>query len=146
MAVLSELFSANHARALTRASALDAGLDPDEAPHLELTGITALDLESLGEIAADVVHFGTGDVECEEVDLDHDNLVELPPFLVDVLVELGVSEDPEALADVAARWAATEDLGIDADTVQAVLSDVVALVTIAKREDRSVYLWVEQLP
>jgi hypothetical protein len=145
MAVLSELFASDHVRALARATALDQGADPDDAPRVELSGITALDLEILGEIAADVVHFGTGDLECEEVDLDHDNLVELPPFLVEVLVELGVAEDPDALADVAARWAATEELASTADVVLPVLTDIVALVTAAEREDRSVYLWVEPL-
>ena len=146
MAVLSELFASDHPRALARATALDAGLEPADAPRLELTAVTALDLEALGEIAADVVHFGSGDLECEEVDLDHDNLVELPPFLLEVLVELGVSEDPEAIADVAARWAESDDLAASADELTAVVTDIVALVSRATRDDRSVYLWVEPQP
>src|SRR3712207_8579194 len=39
--------------ALARAEALDAGDDaPDGVPHLELSDVTTLELEALGEIAA----------------------------------------------------------------------------------------------
>jgi hypothetical protein len=145
MSIRSELFASDHARALVRASALDAGLDAEDAPRVELASVTALDLETLGEIAAEVLRFGTGDLECEEVDLEHDNLVELPRFLREVLVELGTAEDPDALTDVAARWAATEELSSTPAAILPVLTDIVALATTAGREDRNVYLWVEPL-
>jgi len=143
MALLGELFASDHARALIRATALDAGLDPDDALRVDLASVTAVDLETLGEIAADILHFGTGDLECEEVDLDHDNLVELPPFLLEVLTELGVAEDPDAPAEVVARWAATGDVSATADELLAMLTDIVELVTAAGRRDLNVYLWVE---
>jgi hypothetical protein len=144
MAALSELFASDHARALAHATALDGGSDPQDAPRLELTSITPLDLEVLGEIAADVVHFGTGDLECQEVDLDYDNLVELPPFLLEVLLELATHEDPDAISEVAERWAASEELATTPENALSVLTDVLALVRVADREDLSVYLWVEQ--
>jgi hypothetical protein len=145
MAVLSEVFAAKHRGALARAEALDAGDDaPDDVPHLELSDVTTLELEALGEIAARTLRFGTGDLELEEVDLDHESLFELPPFLCEVLVELGKAEDPDALAEVAAEWAGSEEMGTTPATAQPIVSDLVELVTAATRDGQNVYLWVEQ--
>jgi hypothetical protein len=144
MAVLSEVFAAKHKGALARAEALDAGdAAPDDARHLELSDVSSIELEALGEIAARVLRFGTGDVELEEVDLDHESLFELPPFLCEVLVELGKAEDPEALADVAAEWARSQEMGSPADVTQPIVTDLVELVTAASRDGLNVYLWVE---
>ena len=143
MAVLSEVFATKHKSALARAEALDAGDDsPEDVRHLELSDVTALELEALGEIAARVLRFGTGDLELEEVDLDHESLFELPPFLCEVLVELGKAEDPEALADVAAEWARSEEMDSSPDVTQPVVTDLVELVTAASRDGLNVYLWV----
>jgi len=144
MAVLSEIFAAKHKGALARSEALDAGDDaPDDVPHVELSDVTSLELEVLGEIAARTLRFGTGDLELEEVDLDHESLFELPPFLCEVLVELGRAEDPEALGDVAAAWGQSEEMGTTAEVTQPVVADLVELVTAASRDGLNVYLWVE---
>lgn len=144
MAVLSEIFATKHRGALARAEALDAGDDaPDGVPHLELSDVTTLELEALGEIAARTLRFGTGDLELEEVDLDHESLFELPPFLCEVLVELGKAEDPEALADVAAAWAQSEEMASTPAVTQPVVADLVELVTNATRDGLNVYLWVQ---
>ncbi|WP_298458788.1 hypothetical protein [uncultured Cellulomonas sp.] len=144
MAVLSEIFATKHKGALARAEALDAGDDaPDDVPHLELSDVTTLELEVLGEIAAGTLRFGTGDLELEEVDLDHESLFELPPFLCEVLVELGKAEDPDALSEVAAAWAASDEMDVDASVTQPVVADLVELVTGAAREGLNVYLWVQ---
>jgi hypothetical protein len=144
MAVLSEVFAAKHKGALARAEALDAGEDaPQEVPHLELSDVTTIELEALGEIAARVLRFGTGDLELEEVDLDHESLFELPPFLCEVLVELGRAEDPEALADVAAEWARSEEMETTPDVTQPIVTDLVELVTAASRDGLDVYLWAQ---
>ena len=145
MAELSELFAADHATALIRTAALDDGETPDAATHVELTSIGAIELEALGEIAAEVVRFGSGDLELEEVDLDHENLFELPPFLVDLLVELGRTDDEDALGEVAERWAASEEIEATAAELAPVLADIVDLATTASREDLHVYLWTEPL-
>ncbi len=143
MAVLSEVFATKHRGALARAEALDAGADADaDVRHLELTDVGTVELETLGEIAARVLRFGTGDLELEEVDLDHESLLELPPFLCEVLVELGRAEDPEALADVAAAWARSEEMDSTPDVTQPIVADLVELVTSASRDGLSVYLWV----
>jgi hypothetical protein len=145
MAVLSEVFATKHKGALARAEALDAGDDaPDDVRHLELSDVTTIELEALGEIAARTLRFGTGDLELEEVDLDHESLFELPPFLCEVLVELGSAEDPEALADVAAEWARSEEMDSSPDVTQPIVTDLVELVSAATRDGLNVYLWVEQ--
>ena len=145
MAVLSEVFATKHKGALDRADALEAGEDaPDDLARLELTDVGPAELEVLGEIAARTLRFGTGDLELEEVDLDHESLFELPPFLCEVLVELGKAEDPEALADVAAEWARSEEMDSTPDVTQPIVTDLVELVTAATRDGLNVYLWVEQ--
>lgn len=142
MAVLSEVFAAKHRGALARCEALDAGEDaPDDVPHVELEDVTSLDLELLGQIAARTLRFGTGDLELEEVDLDHESLSELPPFLCEVLTELGRAEDPEALADVAGEWVRSDDVQVSPDAAQSVVADVVELVTAASRDGVGVYFW-----
>ena len=144
MAVLSEIFAAKHRGALARSEALDAGDDaPDDVPHLELSDVTTIELEALGEIAARTLRFGTGDLELEEVDLDHESLFELPPFLCEVLVELGKAEDPDAAADVAAAWAQSEEMDSTPDVTLPIVTDLVELVTNATRDGLNVYLWVE---
>ncbi|NMR20274.1 hypothetical protein [Cellulomonas fimi] len=146
MAVLSEVFATNHKGALERADALESGADvPDDVARLELSDVGPMDLEALGAIAARTLRFGTGDLELEEVDLDHELLFELPPYLCEVLVELGKAEDPDALAEVAAEWADVEDVTMSAATAQPVLSDLVELVTTATRDGKNVYLWVEEV-
>ncbi|GAA2721301.1 hypothetical protein [Cellulomonas aerilata] len=144
MAVLSEVFATRHRGALARSEALDAGEDaPDDVRHLELSDVTTMELEALGEIAARVLRFGTGDLELEEVDLDHESLFELPPFLCEVLTELGRAEDPEALADVAAEWARSEEMGATPEVTQPIVADLVELVTAAAKDGLTVYLWVQ---
>jgi hypothetical protein len=144
MAVLSEVFATKHRGALARAEALDTGDDaPDDVRHLELSDVTTLELEALGTIAARVLRFGTGDTELEEVDLDHETLFELPPFLCEVLVELGRTDDPDALGEVAAEWAQSEEMSSSPDVTQPVVADLVELVTAATKDGLNVYLWVE---
>jgi hypothetical protein len=144
MAVLSEVFAAKHRGALARSEALDSGEDaPDDVRHLELSDVTTIELEALGEIAARVLRFGTGDTEPEEVDLDHESLFELPPFLCEVLVELGKAEDPEALGEIATEWARSEEMSSTPDVTQPIVADLVELVTAATKDGLNVYLWVE---
>lgn len=142
MSVRSELFVADHAGALAHADARDAGREP--APggaSLDLASVDALDLEVLGEVAARAVQYGTGELELQEVDLDRESLFELPPFLLEVLVELGRVEDLALPADVAAQWAADDDLALAADAALPLVTAIVALATRAAEEGSTVYLW-----
>ena len=143
MTVRSELFVADHRGALARSEARDAGSEPQAGPAaLQLAGVTALDLEVLGEIAARAVQYGTGPLELEEVDLDHESLLELPSFLREVLVELGRAEDADLPADVATEWSADEELALTPAAALTVVTSIVALLTAAAESGRSVYLWV----
>ncbi|RYV52614.1 hypothetical protein [Pengzhenrongella frigida] len=142
MTVRSELFVADHTGALARTDARDAGREPTPGPvALDLPGVGAIDLELLGEIAARAVHFGTGPLELEEVDLDRESLLELPAFLREVLVELGTVEDAELPAEVAAEWATDDDLGLTAAAAHSLVTAIIALLTGAAASGNSVYLW-----
>ncbi|MDT0164597.1 hypothetical protein Q9R32_03400 [Actinotalea sp. AC32] len=143
MGVLAELFAGTHAEALARADVLESGAVPPPAPHLELTTVTPVDLEVLGEIAARAVQFGVGDLEIAEIDLEHESLFRLPPFLCEVLTELGRSEDPETLGEVAEQWAASEEMGVPGEDLTHVVRGVVDLVSEASEAGQDVYLWVE---
>ncbi|WP_149205144.1 hypothetical protein [Actinotalea subterranea] len=142
MAVLAQLFAATHTQALARADALDAGRDPGAAePHVGLPGLTALELEVLGEIAARAVRFGTGDLEAADVDLDHDQLQRMPAFWTEVMAELAAPEDPEAPDDVARAWAASEEMGEpDTDLLPRVRA-VAALAAQAREAGLDLYVW-----
>ena len=145
MSVLAELFAGTHAEAVARADALDAGRTPPPARHLEMTSITPLDVELLGEITARAVRFGSGELELVEVDLDHELLFRLPDFLCEALVALGSDDDPELLGEVAEEWGATEELAVPAADLTPVLRDIVDLIAAALDDDLGVYLWVDKL-
>ena len=143
MAVLAELFTATHAAALRRADDLDAGDGRADVPRLEVPGVTPLELEQLGEIAARAVRFGAGDLELEDVDLEHDGLFRLPRFLREVLLELRTHEDPEVLPEVAREWAATEEMAAGDEDLSGVVRGITDVVQAAEDAGREVYLWVQ---
>lgn len=141
MVIRTELFAATHDGALRHADALDAGREPAPAPRVEMASISPFDIELLGGIAARAVRFGTGDLELAEVDLDHEGLVQVPSFLCEVLIELGSSEDPELVAEVAQEWAATEDMGAAGQDLLPLLRSIIGLVREAERDGLGVYQW-----
>jgi hypothetical protein len=142
MGVLGELFVGTHAGALERAGVLDAGEIPSGAvPHIELTEISALDLEVLGEVAAREVRYGTGDLEVAEIDLAHDNLYGLPPFLTEVLAAVRESEDEEVLGDIARSWADDAEIDAAPAELEEVLSAIVGLAVTATERGERLYLW-----
>ncbi|MCL3861768.1 hypothetical protein [Actinotalea sp. K2] len=146
MAVQAELFAATHAAALTRSEALADGTvtrTTDET-HLELEDVGAIELEALGEIVAQAVRFGSGDLELSEVDLDHEALLVLPEFLCEALAELGRTDDPDLPAEVAAEWGLTEEMDSADTDLLPVLSSVVALVMLAEEAGERVYLWTAE--
>jgi len=142
MSVLAQLFAGTHTEALARADALDGGREPGAALHLNLRSVTALDLETLGEIAARVVRFGSGDTEPAEIDVEHELLFRLPEFWCEVFAELGTTEDPDALGEVADAWAATEEMAGRRD-LRGLVRDVVGLVAQAQEAGQGVYLLVQ---
>lgn len=145
MARRAQLFVATHAGALARADALDSGMRPQsETPHVELTDLGALDLELLGEEAARAVRFGRGDLEPAEVDLGHELLFRLPPFLVEVLGELSRVEDPDLPREVADAWSASAERDPHEGDPLPIVLGIVGVVVAAEQVGRGVYLWVSQ--
>ena len=142
MAVPSEVFAATHQGALAHAAARSAGRTPTTAGALAAPQVTSLDLEVLGEVAARAVRFGAGDLELEDVDLEHEDLFRLPRFLCEVLLELGADEDPETLPEVAAAWAASEEMAADGEDLTGLVRGVVDVVRRAEEAGQGVYLWV----
>ena len=140
----AQLFVATHAGALARADALEAGEPPQsETTSCELPDLGPLDLELLGEAAAAAVRFGHGDLEPAEVDLRHEWLFRLPPFLVEVLAEVGRAEDREVPGEVAAAWAASAERDPnDGDPLPA-LNEIVRVASTAEDLGRGAYLWVQ---
>ena len=144
MAIRSELFLADHVGALARVDAGDAQRKPQRAlASLQMPGVGAFDLEVLGQIAARAVHYGTGDLELQEVDLDRESLLELPRFLREVLVALGAAEDADLPAEVAAQWASDDDLQLTPGAALSLVQSIVALVTEAADAEFGVYLWLK---
>lgn len=139
----TQLFAATHTTAVTRAKALESGHATEQALAVELPGLTGPDLEVLGEVAAAAVQFGTGDLEPAEVDLDHEQLLRLPDFLVEVLAELASSEDPELADEVVAAWSASEEVDLDPTELRPLLDAVLELVVEAQDDGSDLYLWVD---
>ena len=133
MTVRSELFAADHRGALARADARDAGSPPAPGlPAVDLLGVDAIDVELLGTVAARAVQFGTGELELQEVDLEHESLV-----------ELGRVDDLALPAEVAAEWAADDDITVSADQARALVTSIIALATAAAAAGSAVYLWAD---
>ncbi len=142
----AQLFVATHAGALARADALEAGAAPQsETTFCEVPDLSPLDLELLGEAAAAAVRFGHGDLEPAEVDLNHEWLFHLPPFLVEVLAEVGRAEDPELPGEVAAAWAASAERDPSDGDPSAALTEIVRVATTAESLGRGAYLWVRSV-
>ena len=144
MSLVSQLVAGTHAEALARADALDAGDDPDDATSALDVSLTPVDLEVLGEIAEKAVRFGSGDLEVAEVDLEHEYLFKLPPFLCEVLAELHEPEDADAPGEVAEAWAASEEMDAAGQDLQPLVREITGLVAAAQESGQDVYLWLEQ--
>ncbi|MBX9246534.1 hypothetical protein ICW40_17215 [Actinotalea ferrariae] len=143
MSLVAQLFTGTHAEALARATALDAGDEPDDATSSMDVSLTPVDLEVLGEIAAKAVRFGSGDLEVAEVDLEHEYLFKLPEYLCEVLAALDDPEDPDAPADVAEAWAASEEMDAAGQDLQPLVREITGLVARAVESGQDVYLWLE---
>jgi len=142
----AQLFVATHAGALARADALDAGTPPQsESTSCELPDVSPLDIELLGEAAAAAVRFGHGDLEPAEVDLSHEWLFHLPPFLVEVLAEVGRAEDHEVPGEVAAAWATSAERDPQDGDPLTTLTEIVRVATAAEDLGRGAYLWVQSV-
>lgn len=108
----TEIFVSTHDEALKRAAALDGGglAAPDA---LRIPDISDFEIEQLGDLAGAAVHASGADYELAMVDVASDSLLGVPAAMVRALAELLSYEtegEGNVLEDVAARWAAEEDM------------------------------------
>ena len=111
MAIYSEFFIADHHQAVARAKAREAGKSPAiDVPVLPTPGLSDFEIEVLGELAVKKVHATGVAAELSLVDIELDTLFAVPDALLEVFAELNAPEDPEDVTDLAAEWAAAEEM------------------------------------
>ena len=142
----AEIFVATHDEALKRAAALDKGADVT-GPAVRIDGITDFEVEQLGDLAGQAVHAAGADYELALVDVTSDALLGVPEAMVRALAELLTYEsegDANVLDDVAAAWAAQEDMPFDATQSRQYVQQLAVLATDAEKVERTgLYVWSE---
>ncbi|SDW39314.1 hypothetical protein SAMN04487917_101970 [Arthrobacter sp. yr096] len=140
----AEIFVATHDEALKRAAALDKGADVG-GPAVRIDGITDFEVEQLGDLAGQAVHAAGADYELALVDVTSDALLGVPEAMVRALAELLTYEsegDANVLDDVAAAWAAQDDMPFDAGQSRQYVQQLAALATDVEKVERSgLYVW-----
>ncbi|WP_224090783.1 MULTISPECIES: hypothetical protein [unclassified Arthrobacter] len=140
----AEIFVATHDEALKRAAALDRGADVT-GPAVRIDGITDFEVEQLGDLAGKAVHAAGADYELALVDVTSDALLGVPEAMVRALAELLTYEsegDGNVLDDVAAAWAAQEDMPFGADESRRYVQQLASLATDVEKAERSgLYVW-----
>lgn len=142
----AEIFVATHDEALKRAAALDKGAGVT-GPAVRIDGITDFEFEQLGDLAGKAVHAAGADYELALVDVTSDALLGVPEAMVRALAELLTYEsegDANVLDDVAAAWAAQDDMPFDAEQSRQYVQQLAALATDVEKVERSgLYVWSE---
>lgn len=140
----AEIFVATHDEALKRAAALDRGADVT-GPAVRIDGITDFEVEQLGDLAGKAVHAAGADYELALVDVTSDALLGVPEAMVRALAELLTYEsegDGNVLDDVAAAWAAQDDMPFGADESRQYVQQLASLATDVEKAERSgLYVW-----
>lgn len=110
---------------------------------IDLGEATDLDLEVLGELAVKTVHATGTETALGMVDVDLDQLMVLPDGLVEVFAELPTLDDQEEVTELAAAWAATEELASTVEVAEPLLRSIAGLAAqvIAADEDARLALY-----
>jgi len=126
VAIYSEFFIADHHQAVARAKAREAGKSPSiDVPVLPTPGLSDFEFEVLGELAVKKVHATGVSAELSMVDIELDNLFAVPDALLEVFAELNAPVDPEDVVELAAEWAAAEEM----ESTPAVTEPLLRLLT-----------------
>ncbi|MFE4197752.1 hypothetical protein ACFRJ9_17990 [Paenarthrobacter sp. NPDC056912] len=140
----AEIFVATHDEALKRAAALDRGAEAS-GPAVRIEGITDFEVEQLGDLAGQAVHAAGADYELALVDVTSDALLGVPEAMVRALAELLTYEsegEGNVLDDVAAAWAAQDDMPFGAAESRQYVQQLSALATdVEKAERAGLYVW-----
>ncbi len=138
MANYSEFFIADHHQAVARAKARMAGKSPAvDVPVLPTPGLSDFEIEVLGEHSVRKVHATGVAAELSLVDVELDNLFAVPDALLEVFAELDAPEDPEVVAELAAEWAAAEEMESTPEVTEPLLRALTAMAvaTVAAAEN-----------
>lgn len=128
MTAFSEFFVTDHHTAVARAKSLDAGKSPSSnVPVLPVPGLSDFEIEVLGELAAKTVHATGISAELGMVDIELDSLFVVPEALTEIFAELADLEDPEELVDLAAAWAAAEEMESTPEVTEPLVRALAAL-------------------
>jgi hypothetical protein len=140
----TEIFVSTHDEALKRAAALESG-GPAAPEAVRIPEISDFEIERLGDLAGSAVHAAGADYELVMVDVASDALLGVPDAMVRVLAEL-LSYETEGegvvLDEVAASWAAEEDMPFGADQARTYVRQLAELAsTVDPAEKSGLYVW-----
>jgi hypothetical protein len=141
----TEIFVATHDAALKRAGVLDEGGSAPAGQAVRIAGISDFEVEQLGDLAGTAVHAGGADYELTMVDVSSDSLLAVPPAMVRALADL-LSYETEGegniLHDVAAQWAAQDDMPFGADQARTYVQQLAELAgSVDDSERTGLYVW-----
>ncbi|MDF2048682.1 hypothetical protein [Arthrobacter sp. Cr_A7] len=141
----TEIFVATHDAALKRAGVLDEGGSAPAVQAVRIPGISDFEVEQLGDLAGTAVHAGGADYELTMVDVSSDSLLAVPPAMVRALADL-LSYETEGegniLDDVAAQWAAQDDMPFGADQARTYVQQLAELAgSVDDSERTGLYVW-----
>ncbi|WP_104109574.1 MULTISPECIES: hypothetical protein [unclassified Arthrobacter] len=132
MANYSEFFIADHHQAVARAKARQSGKSPQiDVPVLPTPGLSDFEIEVLGELAVKKVHATGVAAELSLVDIELDTLFAVPDALLEVFAELNAPEDPEEVVELAAQWAAAEEMESTPEVTEPLLRALTAMAAAA---------------
>lgn len=132
MANYSEFFIADHHQAVARAKARTGGKSPAvDVPVLPTPGLSDFEIEVLAELAVKKVHATGVATELSLVDIELDDLFAVPDALLEVFAELNAPEDPEEVTQLAAEWAAAEEMESTPDVTDPLLRALAAMAASA---------------
>lgn len=132
MALYSEFFIADHHQAVARAKARESGKPTAvDVPVLPTPGLSDFEIEVLGELAVKKVHATGVAAELSLVDIELDTLFAVPDALLEVFAELHAGEDPEDVVELAAEWAAAEEMESTPEITEPLLRALTAMADTA---------------
>ncbi|WP_205571693.1 hypothetical protein [Arthrobacter celericrescens] len=140
----AEIFVATHDEALKRAAALESGGDVAGAA-VRIPGISDFEVEQLGDLAGTAVHAAGADYELAMVDVTSDALLGVPAAMVRALSELLSYEsegEGNVLDDVAASWAAQDDMPFGVEESRGYVQQLAVLAADVEKSERAgLYVW-----
>jgi len=154
MSGTTEVFVATHDVAVRRAAALEASFESradteadvavEDAPNARINGITDLEIEILGGLAAKAVG-SAGPSDLDMADVSSDFLMVAPDAMVQALSELLTHVDDggaSVIPEVASAWAAEEGMPFAGDVAEEYVRRIAELASQVDEGERlQLYVW-----